>query len=111
MGRNGGGTGRCKLVRGNGRAVETAGKVCPVMACKKAGDPWPEGEASLAKELGKLHGFRRWCETPLIEVRTARAAAEGAIPAAASAAGSGPPRKPFSGRWLRLHLACKLGRL
>jgi hypothetical protein len=54
---------RCNLVRGNGRSVESAGKVCPVMACRRMGLPWPEGEASLASELGKLHGFRRWCET------------------------------------------------
>ena len=40
---------RCKLVRGNGRAIETAGKVCPVMTCKKAGHPWPEGEASQSR--------------------------------------------------------------
>ena len=37
---------RCKLVRGNGRGVETAGKVCPVMACIRGGLPWPEGETS-----------------------------------------------------------------
>ena len=100
---------RCKLVRGNGRSVETAGKVCPVMACKRMGLPWPEGEASLAKEMGKLHGFRRWCETPLIEVRTARPAAEGSNPSAASTSGSGPPAEALF-RPVRLHLACKLGR-
>ena len=100
---------RCKLIRGNGRAVETAGKVCPVMACKRGGLPWPEGETSLAKEMGKLHGFRRWCETPLIEVRAARAAAEGANPAAASAEGAGPPVEALL-RPMRLHLACRLGR-
>ena len=63
---------RCNLVRGNGRSVESAGKVCPVMACKRLVLLWPEGEASLASELGKLHGFRRWCETSLIEMREAR---------------------------------------
>ena len=67
---------RCKLVRGNGRGIETAGKVCPVMACKKEGNPWPQGEVSLANELGKLHGFRRWCEIPLVELRAARAASD-----------------------------------
>ena len=100
---------RCKLVRGNGRAVETAGKVCPVMACKKAGVHWPEGEASLAREMGKLHGFRRWCETPLVEVRSGGAAAEGAPCEAACGAGTGPPAETLLGPW-RLHMACKLGR-
>ena len=100
---------RCKLVRGNGRAVETAGKVCPVMACKRGGLPWPEGEASLAREMGKLHGFRRWCETPLVEVRAVPAAAEGSIPADASAEVIGPPAGALL-RPMRLHLACKLGR-
>ena len=79
------------------------------MACKRMGLPWPEWEASLAKEMGKLHGFRRWCETPLIEVRTARPAAEGSNPSAASTSGSGPPAEALF-RPVRLHLACKLGR-
>jgi hypothetical protein len=100
---------RCKLVRGNGRAVETAGKICPVMACKKAGVHWPEGEASLSREMGKLHGFRRWCETPLIEVRSAGAAAEGAPREAARGAGTGLPAEALLAPW-RLHMACKLGR-
>ena len=82
---------RCNLVCGNGRVVEAAGQVCPVMACTRQGAPWPEGEASLARELGKLHGFRRWCETPLIEVRSAGAWAEGAPRGAARVAGSGLP--------------------
>jgi hypothetical protein len=100
---------RCKLVRGNGRSTETAGRVCPVMACRRAGEHWPEGEASLAKEMGKLYGFRRWCETPRIEVRTAGAAAEETPLEAVRAAGGRAPAEGLLAPW-RPHLACKLGR-
>ena len=100
---------RCKLVRGNGRATGTAGRVCPVMACRRAGEHWPEGEASLAREMGKLYGFRRWCETPRIEVRTAGAAAEETPLEAVRAAGGRAPAEGLLAPW-RPHLACKLGR-
>ena len=100
---------RCKLVRDNGRGVATAGKDCPVMACQRNGDPWPQGEASYASELGKVHGFRRWCEVPLVELR------EGGPPAErAPVPGGGEVSEGAFGQRLlepvRLHLACKLGR-
>ena len=79
------------------------------MACTRMGLPWPEGEASLASELGKLHGFRRWCETPLIEMRVARPAAGGEPPIAPGPLGGGPSAEALF-RPVRLHLACKLGR-
>ena len=64
---------RCCLVRSNGRGVETSGKFCPVPACAKRGLDWPEGEISLAIEIGKLHGFRRWCEPSAVVLRAPRA--------------------------------------
>ena len=70
---------------------------------------WPEGEASLARELGKLHGFRRWCETPLVELRAAHTARE-SDPSLVPGPGGGSPSVGGLFRPVRLHLACKLGR-
>jgi hypothetical protein len=100
---------RCKLVRNNGRGVETAGKVCPVMACFKNGDPWPQGEASYASELGRVYGFRRWCEIPLVELRQDAPADELAAPAGMGVGGE-EGHAPRHLAPARLHLACKLGR-
>jgi hypothetical protein len=100
---------RCKLVRNNGRGAETAGKVCPVMACQKNGDPWPQGEASYASELGKVYGFRRWCEIPLVELRDGGPAEEMAAPAGVGVGGE-DGHAPHLLAPARLHLACKLGR-
>ncbi len=71
---------RCNLLCGNGRLVEAAGHFCPVPACTRQGTAWPEGEASLARELGKLHGFRRWCEASLLELRVANPGGRGGAP-------------------------------
>ena len=100
---------RCKLVRNNGRGAETAGKVCPVMACQKNGDPWPQGEASYASELGKVYGFRRWCEIPLVELRDGGPADEMAAPAGIGVGGE-EGHAPHRLAPVRLHWACKLGR-
>ena len=70
---------------------------------------WPEGEASLARELGKLHGFRRWCETPPVEVRAAHIAPV-SDPSPVPGPGGGSPSGGALLRPVRLHLACKLGR-
>ena len=102
---------RCDLVCSIGRSVEAAGQACPVMACTRHGAAWPEGESSLAKELGKLHGFRRWCEAPSVVMRPINPLQEGGPPpdqppgAGGMPVGPGDPLRPF-----RLHLACKLGR-
>ena len=100
---------RCKLVRNNGRGVETAGKVCPVMACFKNGDPWPQGEASYASELGRVYGFRRWCEVPLVELRQDAPADEMAAPAGRGVGGV-EGHAPHQLTPARLHSTCKLGR-
>ena len=100
---------RCKLVRDNGRGVETAGKICPVMACQRNGNPWPQGEASYASELGRLHGFRRWCEIPLVELRDVRTPADVEPPIGAGAVGEVGPAQALLAP-VRLHMACKLGR-
>ena len=100
---------RCKLLRSNGRGTETAGRVCPVMACKINGEPWTHGEASYACELGKVHGFRRWCETPLVELRDGGPAEEMA-PHDGGGDGGETGHAPHLLAPVRLHLTCKLGR-
>ena len=83
------------------------------MACTRHGAPWPEGEASLARELGKLHGFRRWCEALRVELRPTQPLPEGGhlIPPAQLPGGGGLPMD-LGGllRPARIHLACRLGR-
>ena len=79
------------------------------MACLKNGNPWPQGEASYASELGRLHGFRRWCETPLVELRAVCIASEGEPAFGAGFIGEVGPAHALLAP-VRLHLACKLGR-
>ena len=100
---------RCKLLRANGRGVETAGRVCPVMACHRNGNPWPQGEASFANELGKVHGFRRWCEVPLVELRDGGPPAEAEPPSGGGTEGVMNLAQHLLTP-VRFHLACKLGR-
>ena len=98
---------RCNLLCGNGRLVEAAGQFCPVPACARLGAAWPEGEASLARELWKVHGFRRWCETSLIELRVANPDGRGGAPSVVG----GVPAEPRGVLMpARLHLAVRLGR-
>ena len=51
---------RCGLQCNNGRHLAAKEQLCPVPACQRDGVAWPEGEASLRLEIGKLFGFRRW---------------------------------------------------
>ena len=68
-------------------------------------------EASLARELGKLHGFRRWCEASLVEVRAARPRQDEGAPSAPAPGGGGlSAEQGVLLRPARLHLACRLGR-
>ena len=79
------------------------------MEYMKDGDPWPQGEASYANELGRLHGFRRWCETPLVELRAVLDPPVVNAPLGLGEAVGQGPAQPLLAP-LRLHLACKLGR-
>ncbi len=54
--------GRCGLICTNGRLCTAREQFCPVPRCTLAGQPWPEGEASMRREIGRLQGFRKWCE-------------------------------------------------
>ena len=97
---------RCGLQCSNGRHLAAKEQLCPVPACQRDGVAWPEGEASLRLEIGKLFGFRRWCEAASHVVQEP---AEPAIlphqPAVA-----GPPAPPGPLAPARFHLAAKLGR-
>jgi hypothetical protein len=57
-------------------AAQASRSKCPVLQLTLAGQPWHEGEASMRAVLGRLRGYRRWCE------HSAVAEASVAIPAA-----------------------------
>ena len=76
----------------------------------RQGPSWPVGELSLAKEIGKLHGFRRWCEVSLVVLR-APLEEVAPLPAPALLHELGGV-EGMAGllRPARVHLACKFGR-
>ena len=76
---------RCKLVCSNGRQLTPSEQHCPVPECTLNGEPWPAGERSLRTEMGRLHGFRRWCEASSVTV---------ALAAAGGGGQEGPPALP-----------------
>lgn len=53
---------RCGLVCGNGRLGTARDQYCPVPSGTLNNEAWPAGEASLRREVGRLHAFRKWCE-------------------------------------------------
>ena len=97
---------RCGLQCSNGRHLAAKEQLCPVPACQRDGAAWPEGEASLRQEIGKLVGFRRWCETASQVVQVP---AEPAQPLRPPVEG-GPLLPPGPLGPARFHLAAKLGR-
>ena len=101
---------RCGLVCLNGRQLAASEQHCPVFECQRNGEVWLQGEASLRNEMGRLHGFRRWCEASTVHV-----AEEGQAGAAAQAAGAAAPasqREVAVGVLapVRFHQVVKLGR-
>ncbi len=86
--------GRCGLICSNGRLGTAKDQLCPVPRCTLEGQPWRVGDASLRREIGRLHAFRKWCEEiPALGVEDDAAAPE--------AAQGLPQRPPPDRRWLR----------
>ncbi len=56
---------RCKLEVLSQFAASAARSTCPVPTVVKEGQPWPEGEASIRADMGRVKGFRRWCCMPV----------------------------------------------
>ena len=97
---------RCGLQCSDGRHLAAKEQLCPVPACQRDGVAWPEGEASLKLEIGKLFGFRRWCEAASHVVQ--EPAEPAILPHQLAVAGPPAPPRPLAPA--RFHLAAKLGR-
>ena len=88
---------RCGLQCGNGRQLVASEQMCPVPACRRDGAAWPAGEASLRQDIGKLLGFRRWCEAANHVVKVALEPEHPLQPAFGAAGAPGARPFPFGG--------------
>ena len=57
---------RCGLQTTAQHGGQVSRSRCPVPKLLQAGRAWPEGEAGLRSLLGRIRGYRRWCETPAL---------------------------------------------
>ena len=76
---------RCGLQTTAQHAGQAGRSSCPVPRLQRDGQAWPEGEAGLRSLLGRIRGYRKWCEAPVSPVAAAAAEADNQDPSAEAA--------------------------
>ena len=104
---------RCLLQVSQQHAGQVSRSKCPVPVLTRGGQHWPQGEAGVLAVLGRIRGYRRWCEHRagggMVEADAADGEAGGAeLPAADSPAGNAGAAKlsePPAAKMARVEVA------
>jgi hypothetical protein len=97
---------RCGLHTTAQHSGQVGRSKCPVPRLLREGLAWPEGEVGLRSLLGRIRGYRRWCEKPDLPADSGAANADNqalgskaAVAAAVRPACSAFPAGAGSGAW------------